>query len=254
VNCDDVRPQLTSYLDGELEDDRGSAVRGHLRECDACRAASEDEAALRDGLRALPSLDVPSTLWAGVQRQLADAEVADAHTPRWRRVARRVVARWAAALRPQQWMTPRFALASSAVAVIVVVWAWRYTHRDEGQPVDVLAVIARATVVAPSHAPHGANSVNDPKDVATEIAAVPKQMTDDYAQATQELVALAQESRTQWPDDRKQVFDAKLAELQRAVDGATEDRPRQKAYRALIRYLQRVTTRDEVAFANVGGL
>jgi len=250
VNCDDVRPQLTSYLDGELEDDRGSAVRGHLRECDACRAASDDEAALRDGLRTLPSLDVPSTLWAGVHRQLANAEVADAHTPHWRRVARR----WAAALSPQQWMTPRFALASSAVAVIVCVWAWRYTHRDEGQPVDVLATIARATVVAPNHAPHATNSVNDPNDVAAEVAAVPKQMTDDYAQAAQELVALAQASRTQWPDDRKQVFDAKLAELQHTVDGATEGRPRQKAYRALIRYLQRVTTRDEVAFANVGGL
>jgi anti-sigma factor RsiW len=247
VNCDDVRPQLTSYLDGELEDDRGSAVRGHLRECDACRAASDDEAALRDGLRTLPSLDVPATLWAGVQRQLANAEVADAHTPHWRRVARR----WAAALSPQQWMTPRFALASSAVAVIVCVWAWRYTHRDEGQPVDVLATIARATYVAPSH---GTNSANDPNDVAAEVAAVPKQMTDDYAQAAQELVALAQTSRTQWPDDRKQVFDAKLAELQHTVDGATEGRPRQKAYRALIRYLQRVTTRDEVAFANVGGL
>ena len=109
MNCEDVRPQLTSYLDGELEDDRGSAVRGHLRECDSCRAASDDEAALRDGLRALPALDVPSTLWANVQRQLAEAEVADAHTPRWRRVMRR----WA------QWMTPRFALASGALAVCV---------------------------------------------------------------------------------------------------------------------------------------
>ncbi|HEX7702426.1 MAG TPA: zf-HC2 domain-containing protein [Kofleriaceae bacterium] len=247
MNCDDVRPQLTSYLDGELEDDRGSAVRGHLRECDACRAASDDEATLRDGLRALPSLDVPSTLWAGVQRQLADAEVADAHTPRWRRVMRR----WAAAMRPQQWMTPRFALASSAVAVIVVVWAWRYTHRDElpAPQANLMGTVAVGVFVAPH-----ASSANDLNDVATEIAAVPKQMTDDYAQATLELVALAQASRTQWPDDRKQVFDAKLAELQRAVDGATEGRPRQKAYRALIRYLQRVTTRDEVAFANVGGL
>ena len=237
MKCEDVRPQLTSYLDGELEDDRGSAVRGHLRECDPCRAASDDEAALRDGLRALPALDVPSTLWANVQRQLAEAEVADAHTPRWRRVMRR----WS------QWMTPRFALASGALAVCVCVWAWRYTHRDEGQPVDVLATIARGTVVMPKHA------VDDPKDVAAEIAAVPRQMTEDYAQATQELVARARDSRAQWLDDRKQVFDAKLAELQRAVDDANEGRPRQKAYRVLIRYLQRVTTRDEVAFADVAG-
>ncbi|MEO8844206.1 MAG: zf-HC2 domain-containing protein [Kofleriaceae bacterium] len=248
MNCDDVRPQLTSYLDGELEGDRGSAVRGHLRECDACRAASNDEATLRDGLRALPSLDVPSTLWAGVQRQLADAEVADAHTPRWRRVARR----WAAAFKPQEWMTPRFALASGALAVIVCVWAWRYTHQPAELPAsqaNLMGTIARGVFVAPPHTPAA-----NPNDVAAEIAAVPKQMSDDYAQAAQELVALAATSRSQWPDDRKQVFDAKLAELQRAVDGATEGRPRQKAYRALIRYLQRVTTRDEVAFADVGGM
>ena len=54
MTCDDVRPQLTPYLDGELEDDRGSAVRGHLRGCEACRTAADEEAALRDGLRALP--------------------------------------------------------------------------------------------------------------------------------------------------------------------------------------------------------
>lgn len=252
MNCDDVRPQLTSYLDGELEDDRGSAVRGHLRECDACRAASNDEAALRDGLRALPSLDVPSTLWAGVQRQLADAEVADAHTPRWRRVARR----WAAAFKPQQWMTPRFALASGAVAVIVCVWAWRYTHQHDqlsAPQANLMGTVARGVSVVPPHTP-AANDPTNPNDVATEIAAVPKQMTEDYARATQELVALATTSRTQWPSDRKQVFDAKVAELQRAVADAAEGRPRQKAYRALIRYLQRVTTRDEVAFADVGGM
>jgi hypothetical protein len=247
VNCNDVRPQLTSYLDGELEDDHGSAVRGHLRGCETCRAAANDEATLRDGLRDLPALDAPASVWAGVQRQLADAEVADAQQPRWRRVVRR----WASALRPQQWMTPRFALASSAVAVIVCVWAWRYTHRNSELPApqaNLISTVAKGVVVTPKQAPPPETS-ND-GDVATEIAALPKRTSDSYAEATLELVALASDARTHWSDDRKHVFDGKLAELQHAVDGAVEGRPRQKAYRVLIRYLQRVTTRDEVAFAD----
>ena len=35
MKCESVRVKLTAYLDGELEDERGSAVRGHLRGCDA---------------------------------------------------------------------------------------------------------------------------------------------------------------------------------------------------------------------------
>jgi anti-sigma factor RsiW len=66
MKCSDARSQLTAYLDGELEGDRGSAVRGHLRGCGACRSAAAEEAALRDELRALPPLDPPASLWAGV--------------------------------------------------------------------------------------------------------------------------------------------------------------------------------------------
>src|SRR6185437_4529417 len=90
TTCETIQPRLTAYLDGELTDEHGSVVRGHLRECASCRQMATDEAALRDGLRALPSLDPPSTLWAGVQARLAAAEVADARTPRWRHA----VARW----------------------------------------------------------------------------------------------------------------------------------------------------------------
>ncbi|MDQ3369844.1 MAG: zf-HC2 domain-containing protein, partial [Myxococcota bacterium] len=78
MKCDDVRPRLTAYLDGELEGDRGTVVRGHLRSCEACRQVASDEAALRDGLRALPTLDPPPAMWATIQAQLAASEVAEA--------------------------------------------------------------------------------------------------------------------------------------------------------------------------------
>ena len=92
--CGQFRSQLTSYLEGELEGDRGSAVRGHLRTCEACRAVAGDEAVLRDGLRALQPIDPPASLWAGVQARLAADEVAESKKPAWRRA----LARWPTAL------------------------------------------------------------------------------------------------------------------------------------------------------------
>lgn len=238
MTCDDVRPQLTAYLDGELAGDRGSAVRGHLRGCAACRTAANDEAALRDGLRALPTLDAPSGMWAKIQTQLADAEIADSEKPRWRRV----LARWS----PQHWVTPRFALASGAVAVIVCVWAWRYTHRDHELP--------RTAFVLPQlPAPHAPEATTNTGDVATEIAALPKTTSDSYAAAVAELEQFATEERASWSDSQQKQFDAKVAELQHDIATADEGRPRQRAYRTLIRYLRRATTRDEVAFADTRG-
>jgi len=241
VTCHDVRPHLTAYLDGELEGDRGSTVRGHLRRCEACRTAAHDEAALRDGLRALTQLDAPSEMWAGVQRQLAAAEVADADKPHWRHV----VSRFA-----QQWFSPRFAVASAALAVVVCVWAWRFTHEHGAADAPHVAAVP---VAVPRPAGEAPTAPGPQGDVAAEIEALPKQTSDAYGEASGELVKLAGEARTQWPADRQQQFDAKLGELQHDVTTASEGRPRQKAYRTLIRYLQRVTTRDEVAFADTRG-
>ncbi|MEO8551561.1 MAG: zf-HC2 domain-containing protein [Kofleriaceae bacterium] len=245
MTCDDVRPQLTAYLDGELEDDRGSAVRGHLRGCEPCRTAADTEAALRDGLRALPSPDVPATLWARVQAELAQAEIADAAQARWRRV----LARWS----PSHWVTPRFAIASGAVAVIVCVWAWRYTHRGLPAPqANLIDTVSHGVMQNPRETPPPPQAANK-DDVAAAIAALAADASDEYAAAATELVGLARTERATWPETQQKQFDAKLAELQHAITTADEGRARHRAYRTLIRYLERATTRDEVAFADTRG-
>lgn len=244
MTCDDVRPQLTAYLDGELEDERGSAVRGHLRGCDACRRAADDEAALRDGLSSLPVVDVPASLWGNVQRRLAEEEVADSKRPRWKLV----LASW------KNWLpapTPRFALVSGALAVIVCVWAWRHTHPHGEGDIVPSSPLATAPMPAPVEASPQPRAIEKSGDVAEEVAALPSQTSDSYAEAARELLGLANDARGRWPADRQHTFDTKLASLQQAVTAAPEGRARHGAYRALIRYLERVTSRDEVAFAEV---
>lgn len=235
MKCESVQQQLTAYLDGELEGDRGSAVRGHLRGCDACRQVATNEAALRDGLRALPPVDPPASLWAGVQARLAAAEVADAEKPAWKRV----VARWA----PR---APQFAFGSVVVAaaVLFLVVRSRGSEQAEVETVEVPPVVIK------SEQPPAPPAPEPPNDVTAQVAAEPAQLTEGYAQAVKELRELAAEERNKWGDDKKTELDTQLAAFDKELAAAKTDRARQKMYRAQIRFLQRALIVDDVALAS----
>lgn len=234
MTCDKIREQLTAYLDGELEGDRGTAVRGHLRTCEGCRQMATDEAALRDGLRALPPVDPPASLWAGVQAQLAAEEVAESKRPSWRRA----LSRWAP-------FAPRVGMVMGALAAATILLVWRsHRHQESVSAPETVAHEGAHEAVTPPPAPAPAVEA---ADVSAELAAAPARVSGDYAQAVNEMLAAAKAESAQWSDDQKKAFDVQVAELQASVDSAAEGRPRQKAYRALIRYLQGAAIRDEVA-------
>lgn len=229
MTCGDTQRVLTAYLDGELDVDGGRAVRGHLRNCAQCRIAAHDESVLRDGLRALPALDPPAQLWSGIRRQLAEAEVVDALRPPWRRA----LAGWG---RPAR----RLGLAFAGVAIAMGFVSWRVgQRRNNDTPTVALASSEGALDGAPC-------SSGAPRDVALALASEPACVTEAYAAAAAELVRTALEQRVHWDDARRQHFDVELEALRHHVEGASEGRPRQRAYRSMIRFLQRVTTRDEV--------
>lgn len=244
MSCSDIQSRLTAYLEGELDADRGSVVRGHLRACEACRGVARDEAALRDGLRALPPVDPPPSLWAGVQAQLAAAEVADAERPAWKRA----LARWA----PR---APTFAAGGLALAAATAILYWR-VHRTrvvEAPPAPPVVATRGVPAPAPAPRPDPAIAPSAPgDDVTADLAHDAERRSASYAQAADELIALATEARAQWSDDRKLAFDARLVELRGAVDHVAEGRPRQRAWRELIRYLQGAVIRDDVALAGGG--
>jgi len=246
MTCDAVRPRLTAYLDGELEGDRGTVVRGHLRTCEACRRIASDEATLRDGLRALPTVDPPSTMWANIQAQLAAAEVVESRRPAWKRT----LAKWTPTL-------SRFALGGvlAAAAAAGVLWMRAAPNAEPQLPATTPTVVAhpspdiKASAVVPTPAPVVAPSADD---VTADLAAEPARTTETYAQTASELLALAHEERTRWTAEQRAAFDARLVELRAAVDGAAEGRPRQRAWRAMIRYVQGAVIRDDVALASGG--
>ena len=238
MTCESARAQLTAYLDGELAGDRGSALRGHLRECDACRRAASDEAAIRDGLRSLPPLDPPASLWAGVQARLAQEEVADAKRPAWRRA----LARWT----PR---APQLGIAGLAIAAAIIILVIKLRPEQESTPQQTAWPTPPAL---PQIKPAPVPETKPQGDVTAELAAEPAKQTQDYAQAARELEDLAKDARGKWSAEQQQQFDAQIATLHGDVDRAKDERVRQRAYRSLIRYLQRAAVRDDVALA--GGL
>jgi Putative zinc-finger len=241
VNCDDVRSKLTAYLDGELDDDRGSAIRGHMRGCDACRAMSDDEAALRDGLRALPPLDPPNALWMGIQQRLAAEEVADSKQSAWRRALSRFAVRW----KP---MAPQLAFGSAALAIAIAVLAVRSRSTTEPVAIAPPGPIAPADLLAPKQAaPPPAAELALAGDVTTELAADRTGRTSTYQHVVDGLVDDALDASKKWPDGHKQIFDAKLAAFRKDLDAAPEGRQRDKVYRSMIHYLQAAAIRDQVS-------
>jgi len=254
TTCDRIRPRLTAYLDGDLADDDGSFVRGHLRECAACRQVARDEAALRDGLRMLAPVDPPASLWAGVQAQLAAAEVADARKPRWRRAAERWT-RWA---RSARWTptVPQLAAAGLVAAAAVAMLTWRGHRPDEPQGHAVVAPVRvdghSTPPAAPPPSPAPPPVVPSADDVTADLIAEPARTTASYARAIEDLMKLAEEDRARWSDGDRAAFDGRIAGLRDAIARAGQPRSVQRAQRALIRYLQSAVVRDEVMLASGG--
>ena len=244
--CTNIVPRLTAYLDGELAGDEGSVVRGHLRECAACRQVARDEAALRDGLRQLAPVDPPASLWAGVQAQLAAAEVADAHTPWWRRLARR----WT----PVMPSIRQVAAGSLLAAAAVVALSLHARPRDDA-PAQVASVTVPPAQIAE---PPAKASVPPADDVTADLIAEPARTTARYGQVIEQLMKLASEARPTWSDERKAAFDTRVAELAASLDQTArsshgvEPRRQQRIQRTWIRYLQAAVVRDDVMLAGGG--
>jgi hypothetical protein len=255
VSCDDIRPQLTAYLDGELADDRGSVIRGHLRGCAACRDVARDEAAIRDGLRDLPPVDPPASLWSGVQARLAAAEVADAERPRWRRVLAQIAHAPESALRGLRWLvvprstSSRIAIGTLVASTAVVLAYWR-THSGVGGQTFAQMLKTQDDVVLAlqrSAQPPQATPTPNPDDVTDDLAADNARANARYNDVIDENFAYAMQARAHWAADRQQQFDAQVAKFHTEITAAKPGRARQHLQSDFVHYLRTAATHDPVA-------
>jgi hypothetical protein len=231
VKCEDIRERLTAYLDGDLEGTPATIVRGHLRECEACRKVSVDEAALRDGLRALPTLDPPASMWAGVQARLAAAEVAESKRPAWKRAFAKLRENW------------KIAVAGGAVVAFASVAI--YMRLQRSAPVEIAKEAPTPVEVHPVTPPAPS------QDVTADIADEPKRNASTYETAARDAIALAEADKPNWTETKRAVFDERLAGLlAQAASKATDPRAQQRSWRTIIRFAQQAVARDAIAMVD----
>lgn len=224
MRCGDVQDLASAFIDGELDDARASALRGHLRQCPACTTTVRELGAIREAAAGLDTLEPPPALWSAVQKRLAEAEIADAGRSRlW--------LHWQA-LRPR--LLPA-AVAMTATAA-VALWLWRLSPQTDTQaavasnapvaPAQLLATGSlEATAVAPASAtPEGtgnaAGSAGDEPSLApsNETFWVGRGREIDqadarYTETLASLRVLVESERPRWPADAAARLDARLAAL-----------------------------------------
>lgn len=113
MNCENVREELSAYLDGMLDPAVADAVRAHLDSCGDCRRELMELQETVDLLHGLEKVEVPVDLVQGVRTQIARAEAAPARSA------------WFSFL-----ATPQFRAAAAACFVIgLCAYGLRYVER-----------------------------------------------------------------------------------------------------------------------------
>jgi hypothetical protein len=87
-------------------------------------------------------------------------------------------------------------------------------------------------------------------DVTADLAGDTARLAGCYAQTVDELLVLAAEAQVAWDAEQRAAFDARVAALRETVAGAPDGKPRQRAWRAFVRYLQGAIVRDDIALAS----
>jgi len=108
MDCRDLEPLLSAWVDGQLSEDRGRHVRDHLARCPACWNALHALEQVGARLTVLKSTDVPQApegLLAGV-RALPAWLVRFAVIRQWVALAGGVTVTWAAAWLLLSWSNP----------------------------------------------------------------------------------------------------------------------------------------------------
>jgi Putative zinc-finger len=208
MRCGDVQDLASAFIDGELDDARASALRGHLRQCPACTATVRELGAIRDAAAHLDTLEPSPALWSAVQSRLAEAEIADAGRSRlW--------LHWQA-LRPR--LLP--AAVAMAATASVVLWLWRLSPQSDalataasGSPDGPTQLLATtAPEVTGSAAAEASPAMAHETFWATRGREI-DQTDARYTETLAELRTLVESERPRWPADAAARLDARLAAL-----------------------------------------
>ena len=251
MRCQHVRRFVSAYIDGELDDVRSSALRGHVRECQACAALLEDFASMCDASASLDPMDPPAALWTGIGARLAEEEIGDAHhTPAWMW--------WQNARRLVRVHALSGAVVATAIALLVV-WATRGSSGTDDGPAAAEDLAIPANVRVADEAPEQP-AVGTPASFLDQRTAELRETDESYRMVIEELRGFASIEREIWTVEIREAFDTRVLAFDEAVKrhrqrlGVGGANPAPAAYddlfavyQAQIELLQRAVVGDLVA-------
>jgi anti-sigma factor RsiW len=79
--CNDARPLVPLYLDGELTADRASPLRRHLMDCSSCRTATQVHKAQQGWFVPTPEIKVPTGFASRVARRAFQGDTGEQPLP-----------------------------------------------------------------------------------------------------------------------------------------------------------------------------
>jgi len=187
MRCRDVERWVTAYLEGDLDDNRASALRGHIRGCPCCEALVAEHVLLVESAAKAEMPDVPPELWASIEGALDGAEEADAQRSRlWL---------WWPRLRPI------LAGAALAGATALALFLWhRGGDAAGGERVTLLDQVPTVMQSSRSHS----------QKVRTEI----ERADQRYLETIRELRELAADQLDLLPSDSQQRFASTMQALE----------------------------------------
>ncbi|MBL4637242.1 MAG: zf-HC2 domain-containing protein [Kofleriaceae bacterium] len=213
MRCITVKKHSSAYLDGELEAGQSSAIRGHLRICEACQQCYEEEAGLIAAASELQPLDPPDHLWQGILSQIADAEIADSEEVDRLPVRRAIVRRAIRRIIPANWRLHAIGATSLAIAMALL-----YADAGSQKPSQMAAGTAdtrveqgdtqQAAVLAPK-------ATETRELYAPQLALTIEDADRDYLQTIADLRTILEEDRSSWTNKEARILDAELATFKR---------------------------------------
>lgn len=192
MTCDRVEPRLSELVDGTLQAAEAAALTAHLRECERCRAAADDLAAIRRAASTLERPAPPAAVWTRIAAALGPDESGPSGAAE----------RGGPAPSPAR---PRLALALATLVVAVAIGGlWIREARPPAPPLrpPELAVSAPPAVPLPG---------------ADAMAAAAR----DYTTVIDGLERIARADSQVLAPDIEATLTANLAIMDRAID-ATE--------------------------------
>lgn len=142
--CDEIRAQMSFYLDDELQGSERAALETHLRGCEACRLLVDSERLFLDAIRGSQPLHIaPPELRARVEQVLADTPAPHAASPELRHRIRWSL--WQRGSTASALMYPRRVVAAAAVvavALLIGIWGITEYRKQRLNPPSEFALMA----------------------------------------------------------------------------------------------------------------